>query len=155
MHKHKKLALLLAPILIILGFIAADYYKEHQAAEKKVFQLTLKDNCDVINNKCILSAGELKISISHRKGITEINSTYPLDQATLFLINNNISDMNDKGNQPATYPLAMQKSAYYWQSKTPLSALLQQNNGQYTLRLIAKIKGGWYIAEFVTHLSTS
>jgi hypothetical protein len=48
------------------------------------------------------------------------------------------------------YPLGMQKSPYYWRSKTELRRLVVNKGDTYKLRLIAKIKGGQYISEFYT-----
>lgn len=140
MNKHIKLAFMVAPILAIVGFIAADYYKESEASKDKVVALITQGNCDIANKNCVLVSGDFKINVSDSAGVTEINSTFPLDSATLFLV--------DKSNRMTPYPLGMKKSPYYWRSNTPLSSLLANKGDNYKLRLIAKIKGGQYISEF-------
>jgi hypothetical protein len=142
MNKHIKLAFIVAPFLALFGFIGADYYEEAKKNDNKLIQLKPKGHCDVVNQGCVLSSGDLEVSVSDNSGMTEINSTFPLDSAILFLV-----DINDK---MTPYPLAMNKSRYYWQSNTPLGELIANKGDSYKLRLIVKIKGGQYISEFYT-----
>ena len=142
MNKHTKLAFMVAPILAVVGFIAADYYEENEAAADKIIQLAPEGHCDIANKSCVLISGDFKINVSDDAGVTEVNSTFPLDSATLFLV--------DKSDKMTPYPLGMKKSPYYWRSNTPLGGLLANKGDSYKLRLIAKIKGGQYIGEFYT-----
>jgi len=142
MNKHTKLAFIVAPFLAVFGFIGADYYEEAKANDSKIIQLAPEGHCDIINQSCVLKSGEFKVSISDKAGITEVNSTYPLDSATLFLV--------DKNDQMTSYPLGMLKNPYYWRSETQLRSLISNKGDSYKLRLIAKIKGGQYISEFYT-----
>jgi hypothetical protein len=142
MNKHVKIAIMVAPFLAILGFVGTDYYEEAQANEKKIIQLAPEGKCDVINKDCVLISGEYKVNISHEAGVTEVNSTFPLDTATLFLV--------DKNDKMTPYPLGMKKSPYYWRNNTPLGDLVANQGDSYKLRLIAQIKGGQYISEFYT-----
>ena len=132
---------MVAPILTIIGFGAADYYEESVAAKEKIIQLKTDGPCDVVNKSCVLVSGDFKINVYDEAGVTEINATFPLDSATLFLV--------DKANDMTAYPLGM-KNPYYWRSNTPLTKLLMNDGDSYKLRLIAKIKGGQYIGEFNT-----
>jgi len=143
MNKHTKLAILVAPILAVVGYIAADYYSEYQAKQDKIFQLVSDRHCDVLAHKCVLKSGEFQVSIYDDGGITTVNATFPLDSATLFLVDNH--------NQGKAYPLVMKDSPYYWQSKTPLRAKLTHSDKTQKMRLIASIKGGKYLAEFYTN----
>ncbi len=142
MNKHTKLAFMVAPILAVIGFIAADYYEENEASQVKIVQLAPEGHCDIANKNCVLISGDFKINVSDEAGVTEVNSTFPLDSATLFLV--------DKSDKMTAYPLGMKKSPYYWRSNTPLGDLLANPGDSYKLRLIAKIKGGQYIGEFYT-----
>ena len=141
MNRHTKMSIFIVPFLLIGGFIASDFYVEHKADENKVFQLLPFGQCDVLNQKCVLKSGEFEINILDNNGITTINSTFPLDKVTLFLVDN---------NQTKGYPLGMKENPYYWHSETPLRRSMSKDNGKYTLRLIAEIKGGKYISEFYT-----
>ncbi len=142
MNKHTKLAFIVAPFLAIFGFIGADYYEEAKANDEKIIQLVPEGHCDIINQSCVLKSGKFKVNISDNAGITEVNSTFPLDSVTLFLV--------DKHDKLLSYPLGMKKSPYYWRSHTELRKLVQNKGDSYKLRLIAKIKGGQYISEFYT-----
>jgi len=142
MNRHLKVAFMVAPFLAVLGYVGADYYNESQAAKTKIIQLVPDGHCDIINKSCVLKSGEFKVNVSDEAGITEVNSTFPLDTATLFLV-----DENDK---MTPYPLGMQKSPYYWRRDTKLRSLVSNKGDSYKLRLIAKIKGGQYISEFYT-----
>jgi len=142
MNKHLKVAFMVAPILAVLGFVGADYYEESEASKVKITELAPEGHCDIINSRCVLKSGEFKVNISDEGGVTEVNSTFPLDTATLFLV--------DKHDNMTAYPLGMQKSPYYWRSKTNLRSFVSNKGDSYKLRLIAKIKGGQYISEFTT-----
>ena len=139
MNKHTKLAIFVAPFLAVGGYILSDMYVENQAQELRIFNLKQEGNCNVIAKDCVLSAGDFKINVYDENGVTFINATYPLDKATLFLV--------DKNNQATSYPLAIKENAYYWGQNTPLS---QSSDSKQKVRLIAQIKGGQYISEFYT-----
>jgi len=142
MNKHTRTAFMIAPILAVLGYIAADYYEENQAQQAKVIELVPFEECDVINNKCILKSGDFEVNVFDKDNLTTVNSTFPLDSATIFLV--------DKNNKPTAYPLGMIQSPYYWHTKTNLRELIGDSGRSYKLRLIANIKGGSYISEFDT-----
>tara|TARA_R110001583_G_scaffold90423_1_gene232272 strand:+ start:1107 stop:1547 length:441 start_codon:yes stop_codon:yes gene_type:complete len=142
MNKHLKVAFMVAPFLAVFGYIGADFYNENEASKIKIIQLVPEGNCDIINQSCVLKSGEFKVNVFDEGGVTEVNSTFPLDSATLFLV--------DKHDQMTAYPLGMQKSPYYWRSKTDLRRFVSNKGDSYKLRLIAKIKGGQYISEFYT-----
>ncbi|MCW8832343.1 MAG: hypothetical protein OQK03_03395, partial [Colwellia sp.] len=132
MNRHLKVAFMVAPFLAVLGYIGADYYNESKANKTKVIQLVPEGHCDVINKSCVLKSGDFKVNVSDTEGVTEVNSTFPLDSATLFLV--------DKADNMTSYPLGMQKSPYYWRSNTALRGFVSNKGESYKLRLIAKIK---------------
>ena len=140
MNKHTKIAIIIAPILAILGFAATDMYSEYKASDKRVFVMQVQDSCDIKAQKCILQSNEFLLSFTDNKGETVINTTYPLDTATLFLV-----DANDN---VTSYPLGMNSSPYYWKAQTNLGSLIAQPGTVQKIRIIANIKGGSYISEF-------
>jgi len=142
MNKHTKTAIIVAPILTILGFALADIWEESNANESRAFELVPFGHCDVINQKCILKSGEFEVNVMDENGITTVNSTYPIDTATLFLV--------DKKSQATAFPLGMKDSPYYWKRETPLGSLVANKGESYKLRLILEIKGGKYFSEFYT-----
>lgn len=142
MTRHSKLAMFLAPFLIIGGYVLSDLYLEDQANELKLFELKPTGHCDVYNDNCILKSGEFEINVMHQGIVTTVNSTYPLDTATLFLV--------DTQGEATPYQLGMKDSPYYWKRETPLGELIANKGEKYKLRFIGEIKGGKYIAEFYT-----
>jgi hypothetical protein len=142
MNKHTRTAFMVAPILAVIGYIAADYYEEDQAEKQKVIQLIPVEDCDVINQSCILRSGDFEVNVFDKNNLTTVNSTFPLDSATLFLV--------DKNNNPTPYPLGMIQSPYYWHAETNLRELIGNSGQSYKLRLVLNIKGGSYISEFFT-----
>ena len=142
MNRHTKIAIFVAPILILLGYVLSDMYMEHEASKTKIVELIPFGHCDVKNQKCILKSGEFEINVMDDKGITTVNSTYPLDTATLFTV--------DKNNQVTPYQLGMKDSPYYWKRETPLGTLIAEKGASSKLRVIIEIKGGKYFAEFYT-----
>ena len=142
MNRHTKVALMVAPFLILGGYIASDFYLENKADQERVFNMVPFGHCDVINKKCILKSGEFEVNIYDEAGMTTLNSTFPLDSATFFVV--------DKDNKASAYPLGMIDSPYYWMSPTPLRNTISRKGDKQKLRVIANIKGGQYIAEFYT-----
>lgn len=142
MNRHTKMALMVAPFLILGGYIASDFYIENEAQQQRIFNMVPFGHCDVINQKCVLKSGDFEVNIYDKEGSTTLNSTFPLDSATLFLV--------EGENQASAYPLGMSDSPYYWQSPTPLRNKISKKGDKYKLRVIANIKGGQYIAEFYT-----
>ncbi len=143
MNKHTKIAILVAPILAVLGYAATDMYSEYQASEKRVFVMQPQQgSCDIKAAKCVLQSGEFLLSFSDKNGETVINSTYPLDTATLFVVDN---------KEANGFALGMNTSPYYWRAQTNISELISAPGSSLKLRIIANIKGGSYISEFTTN----
>jgi hypothetical protein len=142
MNKHTKIALFVAPVLIVLGYILSDMYVESKAYDDKVVQLSPIGTCDIINKSCVLEADDLQVSIYDENGTTFINSTFQLTKATLFLV--------DQNNIVTAIELEIHDNPFYWKNQTQLSQLVSNIGDKYKLRLIAEIKGGKYISEFYT-----
>ncbi len=141
LNRHTKIAIFVAPILVILGFAASDLWLENKASEARFFQMTPDSGmCDIMASKCVLVSGQFKISVYQENGLTTINSTFPLDTATLFLV-----DENDIGS---VFQMGMKDSPYYWYQSTPLESLAKSPGSRQKVRLIATVKGGQYISEF-------
>jgi len=143
MNKHTKVAIFVAPVLAILGWALSDIYLESQSMKKRLYTLTPEAGfCDVMAKNCVLRSGEFQLSLYDENGKTTLNSTFPLDTATLFLV--------DKKNNAQAYRMGMTDSPYYWYQSTPLSGNLSRQGSKQKLRIIATIKGGQYVAEFIS-----
>ena len=142
MNKHTKIAIFIAPFLTIIGFAVTNMYEEQQAAENRIFSMGVQNQCDIKAKNCILVSEQFLLSISHRQGETLINSTHPLDTATLFIVN--------KNNNATSFPLGITDNSYYWRVKTNLAAVIDHPGAEQKLRIIANIKAGSYIREFTS-----
>jgi len=142
MNKHTKLAMYVAPFLIIGGYVLTDFYLEDEAAEQRVYELKSDGNCDVLNKSCIISAGDFKVSVYDETGTTFINATHPLSSAVLFVI-----DQQDQGK---AYKMTMDKnSLYYWKVETNVSELIN-STPSVKLRVIVVMNGDKYYQELTT-----
>jgi len=142
MNKHNKIALYVAPFLIIGGYVLTDFYLIEEAAEQRVYELKSDGNCDVLNKSCILSAGDFKVSVYDQDGTTFINGTHPLSSAVLFVLN-----QDDEGS---VYKMTMDNnSLYYWKAETKINDLLH-SIPSVKLRIIVEMNGDEYYQEFST-----
>ncbi|QOL25110.1 hypothetical protein LP316_12480 [Thalassotalea sp. LPB0316] len=140
MNKHIKIAIFVAPFLLLGGYIATDMYLENDAKANKVFKLEQDGHCDVYNRKCILTTGEMQVSIEQHEQQTVVNTTYPIDEAILFVVNNE-QDVD-------THKMTMRQTPYYWQTQTTLPQKLAVKGDSAKLRIIVKYQGDQYIAQF-------
>lgn len=139
---HTKLALFIAPLLLLVGWVGGEIWSESQAMKKRVYTLEPEAGfCDVMAKKCILRSGDFKVSLYIENGNTALNSTFPLDTATLFMV-----DEQDI----TAYQMGMKDSPYYWYQQTDFVEKNQAQGSKQQLRLIATVKGGQYIAEFTS-----
>ncbi len=143
LNRHTKVAIIVAPILMILGFAASDLWVENKAMKVRFYTLEAVDGkCDVLAKDCVLQSGEFQVNVYVQDGITTLNTTFPLDTATLFLV--------DEQGESSIYRMGMKDSPYYWYQKTPLEETAKAVGSKQKMRLVATIKGGQYISEFVS-----
>ncbi|MEO1963239.1 MAG: hypothetical protein ABGX64_05670 [Cycloclasticus sp.] len=138
MNKHSKLALLLAPFLIIGGYIASDQYIAYNDNKTRIFTLLVSSECDIFKRGCILESGNMQINITHNKGITKANTSFPVDSVL-------ISHLHVDGNE-TIYSLNKAGSFQYWERETDLGNAIS-NDLNYTLRVVIKQKGRVYLCE--------
>lgn len=139
---HTKLALFIAPLLLLAGWVGGEIWADSQAMKKRVYTLEPEAGfCDVMAKKCILRAGDFKLSLYVENGNTTLNSTFPLDTATLFMVDN---------EDITAYQMGMKDSPYYWYQQTDFEQKNAAQGSKQKLRLIATVKGGQYIAEFTS-----
>ncbi len=140
---HSKIAICVAPILVIFGFAASDLWVESKAQEVRFFTMEPENGkCDVLGKNCVLKSGEFQISVYEENGLTTLNTTFPLDTATLFFV--------DDDDSSTIFRMGMKESPYYWYQKTPISETAAATGSTQKIRLVATIKGGQYISEFVS-----
>ena len=142
MNRHTKLAIFVAPLLLLAGWVGGEIWAESQAMKKRVYTLEPEAGfCDVLAKKCILTSGDFKVSLYEENGNTVLNSTFPLDTATLFFV---------EGEDITAYRMGMKDSPYYWYQSTDFTEKNSEPGSKQKLRLIATVKGGQYLAEFTS-----
>ena len=142
MNRHTKIAMFVAPVLLLFGWVGGEIWVESQAMKKKFYTLEPEAGfCDVMAKKCILNSGDFKLSLYEEDGKTTLNSTFPLDTATLFLVD---------GEDVTAYRMGMIDSPYYWYQVTDFANKNSEPGSKQVLRLIATVKGSQYIAEFTS-----
>jgi hypothetical protein len=139
MNKQSKLALFIAPFLVVGGYIASDQYVAHQANKGQLFNLTLQDQCQLFSGDCILKSGDMLVNITDKKGTTKVNTSFPVDNVTLSIVSTD--------NKEIIYELSKTESLQYWQRETSLRTTHLDQNSLKNLRIMVKIKGDLYLSE--------
>ena len=140
MNKDKKLAIILAPFLLVGGYVASDIYIESRANVPKLFALAPSGDCVIFASGCILQAGEMQVNITDQNGITKANTSYPVDTVAISLVYNDGKEI--------IYDLQKTKNPQYWERQTDIRTALTQDKNATTLRLAVKRKGSTYLSEF-------
>lgn len=145
MNKHQKIAVLIAPFLMIGGYIAADYYllskytsldKQSEPLDKKVkkqpaHRLVLKQTCELSKSPCVLTKDALAVtlSLSASKQILYVVTNHPADGVQLAL------------NTAEPKSLTRLDNHQYWKISNPSGLDINK------LRLAASINQHLYYAE--------
>jgi hypothetical protein len=141
MNRHTKIAIFIAPFLIVGGYIAADYYDEEQKKNKNLFKLKVQGQCNLSVKPCQLSNKQLLLTLTDKNGITELKSSHALEQVSFSFLDNN--------HKETVYQMDYQTDKKQWQAKTEVSDLLS-HTPKLKLRLIATVNKGFYFSEFYT-----
>jgi len=94
-NKHLIVAMLVAPILAIMAWFAVDYFigeRPHAAKEGAAYTLIAKSNCRYDSGQCDLENSDFTLSlrplsVSASSVQLEMTSAFPLQSATLGLVN--------------------------------------------------------------------
>ena len=94
-NKHVVIAMLVAPVLAIMAWLAVDRFigeRPHAAKEGATYALIAKSNCRYGSGQCDLQNADFKLSIRpvslSSDGVQlEMTSAFPLQSATLGLVN--------------------------------------------------------------------
>jgi hypothetical protein len=141
MTKHSKIAIFIAPFLLLAGFITADWYQSKIQAQQ-IYPLTLNEPCDIRRQHCVLSNGKHQVALYPQQKQLVLNTTFPMQQAFLIRVD------DDKNQQ--TIPLSKLDSPFYFYHDDA-SLITHQPNQQ--LRLVIRSELGQFIAEFYSQNS--
>ncbi|RZV33962.1 MAG: hypothetical protein EX272_13835 [Chromatiales bacterium] len=111
-NKHLIVAMLVAPMLAIMAWFAVDYFvaeRPHAAKDGAAYTLIAKSNCRYDSGACDLENSDFKLSIRPMSVTAdsvqlEMTSAFPLQGATLGLVNDGVASVpspmaatNDQG----------------------------------------------------------
>lgn len=145
MNKDKKLAIILAPFLLVAGYVISDQYLESKANAPKFYPLTAKGECAMFTKDCIMQSGDMQINITDSGGVTKINTSYPVDTAAISLV-------YDDGKE-IIYGLDQATNPQYWERETQIRSALTELKTATKLRVVIKWKGHTYFSEFTPDIS--
>lgn len=138
-----KLAMFIAPFLLVGGYIAGDYYEEMKAASKNLFQLESQGPCNLLENRCELKHGELVLQLKHRSGITTLSANNKIESATL--------SFTDKAGEESQFRLKTDPDGLIWEAGTNYSTI-SQGAESIKMRLIVTLNKAFYFSELNTTL---
>lgn len=140
MTRDQKIAVFLAPFLLVGGYVASDFYLESKDNQTRLFTLQHQGNCQMFIGDCILQSGDMQINVTDRDGITQGNTSYPVDSVALSLVYND--------GREVIYGLEKEKNPQYWSRQTDISKAFREENSASRLRLVVRLKGSTYLSEF-------
>lgn len=142
-NKHIIAALLITPVLAVLGYVAVDRLvaeKPHAAVAGESYRLVAKSNCRYSSGRCDLANGDVKLTVTltDAKGQTTIgvSSAVALDGIKVSLGNALNAD---------SVPVELRAVAgdpHQWQA-----AFAIPFTGQEMLRIVAAAAGSYYYSE--------
>lgn len=95
-NKHVVVAMLVAPVLAIMAWLAIDYFlgeRPHAAKEGAAYTLIAKSNCRYDSGQCDLENSDFSlslrpVSVTAASIQLELTSEFPLQSAALGLVDN-------------------------------------------------------------------
>lgn len=138
---HMKLAIFIAPFLLVGGYIAGDLYEEKKAESRNLFKLVVQGECDIVADSCSLTHEKLTVKLSDQNGLTQLDANHSIETATLSIVDNQEKEWQ--------YRLAGEPEGLNWQANTELDNLLKQQPNL-KIRLIVTVNKGYYFSEFTT-----
>ncbi len=142
MNRDKKIALFLAPFLLIGGYAATDQYLDSRQQPTELFQLQAAGDCRVFDGDCILQSGDMQINVTDRAGLTTVNSSYPADSVSLSLVY--------RDGREVIYGLDPLKNPQYWQKETSIREAIDESDTADRLRIVVQVDGSHFLGEFRT-----
>ncbi len=140
MNKHLRLAFIIAPLLLVGGFIAAEYYNKYTNSLKKYHHLAVQGVCDIFNGECKLQGAGLELKISNSNGTTHLNSNHPLSTAAIAVVDN---------DQEKPRNLQSDDTRQSWIINTARYASKKEASSN-QIRLIVSVDDEFFFSEFTS-----
>lgn len=141
MNTDKRLAIILAPFLLVGGYVVSDQYLESKANQPKVFAFSTINECNMFTGDCILQSGDMQINITDENGITKGNTSFPVDTVAISLVYNDGKEVIYGLEKAAN-------NSQYWERKTDIRTAIIQSRSASILRVVVNRKGSSYFSEF-------
>ena len=142
-NKHVVVAMLVAPVLSILAWLAVDYFvgeRPHAAKPGDAYLLVAKSNCRYDSGQCDLANEDFEITlratrIGDARMTLELLSKFPLQQSTIGVV--------ESGIEATPLPMdEMDTNAMRW-----VATLSRPDSAESTLRIAVLAVGVTYYAE--------
>ena len=142
-NKHVVVAMLVAPVLSILAWLAVDYFvgeRPHAAKPGNAYLLIAKSNCRYDSGQCDLANKDFEITlratrIGDARMTLEALSKFPLQQSTIGLV--------ESGIEATPLPMdELDTNAMRW-----AATLSRPDSAESTLRIAVLAGGVTYYAE--------
>ena len=140
MNRDKKLAIILAPFLLVGGYVISDLYVESRENETRLYPLQHSGDCRMFSADCILESGDMQVNITDRDGVTQGNTSFPVDSVAISLVYDD--------DQEVIYGLEQAANPQYWSRQTEIRKALTEDKTAARLRLVVTRKGSTYFSEF-------
>jgi len=143
-NKHIITALIVTPILSLMGYFAADYYvseRPHQAKSGESYQLVQLPNCRYASGQCGLKNGNFKVTVTgdatDSGGLSlRLESEFSLDEVYVSVVN------SAEEQEAPTQMKSLSDDRKNWQV-----SLFVPNATERLLRLAVTSAGAIYYAE--------
>ena len=140
MNRDKKIAIILAPFLLVGGWVATDLYEESRSDPTQLFELTAAGDCRLFDGDCILQSGDMQVNVTDTGGLTRINSSFPADRVALSLVY--------RDGQETIYEFEQLANPQYWQRQTEIRGAMVGSDKVSRLRIVVGVKGKNFLGEF-------
>lgn len=140
MNKDTRMAIILAPFLLIGGYVISDQYLESKSSEPGIFTFTIQGQCAPFTADCILQSGDMKINITDEQGTTKTNTSYPVDTVAISLVY--------KDGKEIIYGLEKAGNEQYWERKTDIRSAFTTAKNAEKMRVVIQRKESTYLSEF-------
>ena len=112
-----------------------------ETKDPRIIQMDVNGaDCNISAKNCILTAGEMEMSIYIEDDMTVVNTTLPMYRVSLLVDGENGAQVESQ--------LGMSKTPYYWRAEMNLAQQLADNPNGITMRVIGIYEKDSFISEF-------
>lgn len=143
MNRHKLIAIFMAPILIVGGFIAADYYESSKQAQMRT--LVPVGECQPLLNHCELEAADLRVRVQVNQSVLTHDGFVPLTVQASAPLDDLLLALTDKKTDAKPMRLKQSFDAMHWEGEYFIAN--ETNLKKLLLRMVLSYKNTMYFSE--------